>query len=362
MPKDMLIKLVEQRLEAERNQLNQTPTKCQCRCQCGRYPNDMLIVDKVMADLLEGSSKHLDGQSSTNSTPRLSQQFQSGHFQQALNGQQQQHNFGQSPAGGVPPVTTGTVPIHEVPMDTTSAAFGAAHQLSAGDQEQLAELSKAGEIWKNTASASSGELQFLMGHYTESDLRRLIAVAKALEAFKRLDQHDQERLLKGCFGSFFVLRSLLTVDASAHNLAKMRQSGVPECTLRFYAEFPAEWRQNDTVNLLLGMLLLFNVEVVGLQSAISVTVENMKFQSLLKRLLFVLCDRDSTTADAVNAELMGRLEQLKQLFPASSNNVGGGQQNAAAGISPSLPFGQPVGQQAMLASIAQIESGSVSSS
>lgn len=47
VPKDMLIKLVEQRLEAERNQLNQTPTKCQCRCQCGRYPNDMLIVDKV---------------------------------------------------------------------------------------------------------------------------------------------------------------------------------------------------------------------------------------------------------------------------------------------------------------------------
>jgi hypothetical protein len=83
------------------------------------------------------------------------------------------------------------------------AAFGAAHQLCAGDQEQLAELSKAGEIWKNTASASSGELQFLMGHYTESDLRRLIAVAKALEAFKRLDQHDQERLLKG--GSRFLL-------------------------------------------------------------------------------------------------------------------------------------------------------------
>jgi hypothetical protein len=56
---------------------------------------------------------------------------------------------------------------------------------------------------------------------------------------------------------------------------------------RFYAEFPAEWRQNDTVNLLLGMLLLFNVEVVGLQSAISVTVENMKFQSLLKRWITV---------------------------------------------------------------------------
>jgi hypothetical protein len=52
---------------------------------------------------------------------------------------------------------------------------------------------------------------------------------------------------------------------------------------RFYEDFPSEWRQNETVNLLLGMILLFNVEVAGLQSAISVTVENMKFQSLLRR-------------------------------------------------------------------------------
>jgi len=81
------------------------------------------------------------------------------------------------------------------------------HQLSASDQEQLAELSKANEIWKTSATTSSnisltaggaqsGDLQFLMGHYTESDLRRLIGLAKSLDAFKRLDQHDQERLLK----------------------------------------------------------------------------------------------------------------------------------------------------------------------
>jgi hypothetical protein len=40
-----------------------------------------------MADLLEGSSKHMvDGQSSSsNSTPRLSQQFQPNHFQNLNN-------------------------------------------------------------------------------------------------------------------------------------------------------------------------------------------------------------------------------------------------------------------------------------
>lgn len=49
-----------------------------------------------------------------------------------------------------------------------------------------------------------------------------------------------------------------------------------------------EWRRNETINLLLGLILLFNVEVADLQSAISVTVENMKFQSLLKRYLILI--------------------------------------------------------------------------
>ena len=81
------------------------------------------------------------------------------------------------------------------------AALSGAQLLSQADQEQLTELAKANELWKNTAVATTSrlnaDLQLLMGHYTESDLRRLIGIAKSLECFKRLEQHDQERLLKG---------------------------------------------------------------------------------------------------------------------------------------------------------------------
>lgn len=56
VPKNILIKLVENQIESELQQ-QKPPTKCQCHCQCGRYPNDMLIVDKVMTDILESSSK-----------------------------------------------------------------------------------------------------------------------------------------------------------------------------------------------------------------------------------------------------------------------------------------------------------------
>lgn len=46
IPKDILLKLVEQRIESDKTQI-QPPSKCLCHCHCGRYPNDVPIVDKV---------------------------------------------------------------------------------------------------------------------------------------------------------------------------------------------------------------------------------------------------------------------------------------------------------------------------
>uniref|UniRef100_A0A914MHV8 NR LBD domain-containing protein n=1 Tax=Meloidogyne incognita TaxID=6306 RepID=A0A914MHV8_MELIC len=369
IPKDILLKLVEQRIESDKTQI-QPPSKCLCHCHCGRYPNDVPIVDKVMTDLLEGSSKHLGGgdnnsTSSNNSTPRNSLQSQPVHFQSVTNGQislQQTQQHQQNTLVNQS-ITTGNF---VETMDTSGASFSIAsslHQLSASDQEQLAELSKANEIWKTSATTSSnisltaggaqsGDLQFLMGHYTESDLRRLIGLAKSLDAFKRLDQHDQERLLKSCFGSFFVLRSVLSVEVNEFTVAILRQNGVPESTIRFYVDFPVEWRRNETINLLLGLILLFNVEVADLQSAISVTVENMKFQSLLKRLLYAFCDRDSVKAETVAAELLARVEHLKQLFPGGTptthNSLGIGTCNNLAFVP------QTIGQQQQIVSTSQL--------
>uniref|UniRef100_A0A915NET8 Nuclear receptor domain-containing protein n=1 Tax=Meloidogyne javanica TaxID=6303 RepID=A0A915NET8_MELJA len=345
IPKDILLKLVEQRIESDKTQI-QPPSKCLCHCHCGRYPNDVPIVDKVMTDLLEGSSKHLGGgdnnsTSSNNSTPRNSLQSQPVHFHLLYYSDSRQLIIFLKQGG---------------------ASFSIAsslHQLSASDQEQLAELSKANEIWKTSATTSSnisltsggaqsGDLQFLMGHYTESDLRRLIGLAKSLDAFKRLDQHDQER----CFGSFFVLRSVLSVEVNEFTVAILRQNGVPESTIRFYVDFPVEWRRNEIINLLLGLILLFNVEVADLQSAISVTVENMKFQSLLKRLLYAFCDRDSVKAETVAAELLARVEHLKQLFPGGTPTT---HNSLGIGTCNNLAFApQTIGQQQQIVSTSQL--------
>jgi hypothetical protein len=67
VPRDVLIKLVEQKIESEQQAQQQSngmaPLKCQCHCSCGRYPSELLIVDKVMTDLLENSTKYNNSKS-----------------------------------------------------------------------------------------------------------------------------------------------------------------------------------------------------------------------------------------------------------------------------------------------------------
>lgn len=71
VPKDILIKLFENQIESGQLQQQKYPIKCQCHCQCGRYPNDMLIVDKVMTDILESSNNNL-GNFENNNTNNVS--------------------------------------------------------------------------------------------------------------------------------------------------------------------------------------------------------------------------------------------------------------------------------------------------
>jgi hypothetical protein len=54
--KDVLMGIVQENIENRQAQIQQQlstpPVKCKCFCQCGRYGNDSVIVDKVMADML----------------------------------------------------------------------------------------------------------------------------------------------------------------------------------------------------------------------------------------------------------------------------------------------------------------------
>lgn len=86
----------------------------------------------------------------------------------------------------------------------------------------------------------------------------------------------------------------------------LRLAGLCDTVITFYNEFPLEWRTNSTLNLLLGILYLFNAEVPELNNPIAIAVENMKYQSLLKRYVLInfLCIKckiiDATKCATIN--------------------------------------------------------------
>jgi hypothetical protein len=69
--KDVLMNIVQENIENRHQQLQQQintpPVKCKCICQCGRYSSESVIVDHVMADMLQGANNSI-------SPPVLNQQ------------------------------------------------------------------------------------------------------------------------------------------------------------------------------------------------------------------------------------------------------------------------------------------------
>lgn len=79
---------------------------------------------------------------------------------------------------------------------------------------------------------------------------------------------------------------------------------------RFYNVLRDEWRGNDSIMFLLGLIVLFNHDVADLQSRESVAAENHKHRSLLKKTLFTL-RQEPQRAYIEYCELMNKLSELK---------------------------------------------------
>jgi len=154
---------------------------------------------------------------------------------------------------------------------------------------------------------------------TENGLRRLVKMISAVSGFRVLDRHDQTLLLRHGCESFFVLRA--APSFSEAKLAFLTANGLSYSIIAFYRDFPIEWRTNETVIVLLGIVLLFDPEVIDLNNRLTVTVEQMRYQAILKRVLFTICSSQGQVpageahlrAMAAYSELLSRLEHLRSL-------------------------------------------------
>lgn len=110
-------------------------------------------------------------------------------------------------------------------------------------------------------------------------------------------------------------------------------------SFRFYSTFKEEWRTNERVMLVLGMIVLFKYirvyrkntyifsqEVPGLHNPAPVIVQNRKYRAILKRfsvlktlhdhisrLLYTLCNQDAVRAGREFRNLIDKLALLRPL-------------------------------------------------
>uniref|UniRef100_A0A914ED95 Nuclear hormone receptor HR96 n=1 Tax=Acrobeloides nanus TaxID=290746 RepID=A0A914ED95_9BILA len=337
LPKDVVMKLFETKIESDQQQQQHhqhsaahPPLKCQCRCQCGRYPSDMLIVDKVMTDLLQTSSQQnnrpisehfhepkreigLASMDHKNAASSIVKSSQSGHVYK-----KEETSYSKAS-------------LLEEEMDNVADCS----LLTSNDQDNLAEVLHANETWASDLDptdaqrhSSGSQSKVDIVNMADGAIRRLVKMTKKIASFRALDHHDQLTLLKNTCMEYLILRGAMSYNAKSNVWAgptpnsgyvvkmdamKETQANLFESSIRFYATFREEWRTNENVMLLLGMIVLFNPNVPDLQDPLPVAVQNRKYRAILKRLLYTLCHQDAAKTCREFKNLIDKLSYLRPL-------------------------------------------------
>uniref|UniRef100_A0A914XRZ5 Nuclear hormone receptor HR96 n=1 Tax=Panagrolaimus superbus TaxID=310955 RepID=A0A914XRZ5_9BILA len=383
VPRDVLIKLVEQKIESEQQAQQQAgggmaPLKCQCHCSCGRYPSELLIVDKVMTDLLENSTKYNNSKPMGQLSPKSDQQtpptlmsttppsfYSQTNPLQTLSGpsgvayhhhhpqhQHQQHL--QHHQICTPAATVGNglpIPMEEDYVFKKSQSDAAKVLLNSkmekclvdpdccmltnSDIEILNELQNANTIWDTVLDKKDSERHAKPCH-TKLDLvnmadgaiRRLVKMSKKIFVFRQLPYDDQMILIKYNHMGCLILRGALTyIEAenvwsgpsqkSNYNikLETMKESkfDLMGSAVTFYVSMRKEWRTNESIIQILIAICLFDPSAANLLYHADVRLHNLRYHSILKRKLFMLCEKDQRKACQEYDLLMKNLVELKNL-------------------------------------------------
>ncbi|KAI6205398.1 Nuclear hormone receptor family member nhr-48 [Aphelenchoides besseyi] len=281
VPKAVLTAIVQENIENRQAQQNtaQTihpPLKCVCKCQCGRYPNDIVIVDVVHRDLLNEQQ------------PRVVERMD----------------------------------CQQVDADCTL--------LNDSDKAELNEILQANTFW-----AIPNEPVNSMGAESATDtvLRRLIRFTSRLNVFRSLSRNDQAALLKNGCASHFTIRSAMSMN---DNGGWSPQNAISDTVVQFFNSLREEWRTNESIMLLLGLLAIFDPAAPNVENKGLVAHESAKLKSILKkvfvddknlkhtinicRVLYTLCAQNQQRCCAEYDDLLNKLHVLQSLNSSSIVN------------------------------------------
>ncbi|KAI6209505.1 Nuclear hormone receptor family member nhr-48 [Aphelenchoides besseyi] len=265
VPKAVLTAIVQENIENRQAQQNTAQTihptlKCVCKCQCGRYPNDMVIVDVVHRDLLNEQQ------------PRVVERMD----------------------------------CQQVDPDCTL--------LNDSDKAELNEILQANTFW-----AIPNEPANSMGTESATDtaLRGLIRFTSRLNVFRSLSRNDQAALLKNGCASHFTIRSAMSMN---DNGGWSPQNAISDTVVQFFNSLREEWRTNESIMLLLGLLAIFDPAAPNIENKGLVAHESAKLKSILKRVLYTLCAQNQQRCCAEYDDLLNKLHVLQSLNSSSIVN------------------------------------------
>ncbi|KJH49796.1 hypothetical protein DICVIV_04049 [Dictyocaulus viviparus] len=340
IPREVLVKLIEN---------NPPRVNCTCQCSCGRYPPGCVIVDEVTKDLLAA------GNNTVNTENKEELKLDSAEDFHVMNGLLPSDESSVQWLNSCAP----TVDPSAVVGDRGYNDNGKIN----GDQQVDHDVTKEREVASNgymtLISAEKGVLTYfeadlysvveLIGFslaiydvintllytiltviiflkcrhddlslqvlsFSDDNIRRFIRMLKRLQSFTLFTVHDQCVLIRRSCIPYSILHSGISYTSNDARFIgqtfDLRLSDfLHQCT-RFYMSFKEELRTNENVMLILGLLVVFDPEVVGLQDKDGVTRQFSFYSSLLQRFIYSLDGNDSVRASMDYRHLLERLSAV----------------------------------------------------
>ncbi|VDK48273.1 unnamed protein product [Anisakis simplex] len=346
VPKEVLIRLLQYNNQCNINctslqspHMGSSSQTCLCTCFCGKYPPGKIIVEEVRKELSAGpscsqtQSIEARNESLKANASRVDDWAECSNAHNA-NRKTETHSSRRSSLFK-------SASLLEEEMNSVHVVDVSVHVLvdpdcclmTSTDQDRLNEVLCANGAWAEIEPNSVDAMRHEEGCPSKVDMinmadgaiRRMIKMVKRMDTFRRIEHHDQMQLLKYSCMEYIILRGAMSYDPEQNawkgptmhsgfnvkmDAMKDTRDNMFESSIRFYATFKEEWRTNEAVMLLLGMIVIFNPHFPNLHSAQIIEREYEAYKKVLKRLLFTLCGQD---VKRTNVEFKGLLDKITYL-------------------------------------------------
>ncbi|KAG8188429.1 hypothetical protein JTE90_007997 [Oedothorax gibbosus] len=200
-------------------------------------------------------------------------------------------------------------------------------ELNSIEKQKLEELVMANEILKMPLVCGINDPSLIdVINMTDHAIRRMIKMSKRINSFKNLCQDDQIALLKGGCTEMMLLRSVMSYNPEKEcwqgpqgpkimsikvDVLKEAKGNVYEEHKRFLTSFHPQWRNDESIMLILSGITLFTPERPNTIHKEAIKLEQDTYYYLLRRYLnskYSLCE-----ANSIYLQLIQKIQELHNL-------------------------------------------------